>query len=237
MSTTKIAAALFQLQQIDLELERLANESQSLENSLKSNPTLQRLRKECSDAQQQLNAGLQTQKESEWALEELSRKLAVNEQRLYSGSVIAPKELTALQQEVQHLRAQQSRQEDLTLEVIETTEHLQDQVNLKAEALRQTEAAWAKENTVRLERREQLQERQQGQLARRALLVQGIDEEFLTRYTQMRRSKQGHAVSKVEQSSCQWCRVILTQGELQRVRLNTTLQTCSNCGRILYFER
>ncbi|HET8910407.1 MAG TPA: hypothetical protein VFN23_03020 [Ktedonobacteraceae bacterium] len=237
MSTTKIAATLFQLQQIDLELERLAIESQNLENSLKNNPTLQRLRNTCDDAQQQLKAGLQTQKEAEWALEEVSRKLATTEQRLYSGIVVGPKELASLQQEVQYLRAQQNRQEDRTLEVIENTEHLQEQVHLKAEALQQAEAAWAKENTVRLERRPLLQVRQQEQLALRTQLAQQIDEGILTRYTQMRRTKQGQAVSKIEQNSCQWCRVTLTPGELQRARLDSALQTCSNCGRILYFER
>ena len=73
--------------------------------------------------------------------------------------------------------------------------------------------------------------------ARREQLVTRLDAGLLTRYDNIRRTRQGRAVSKVEQGSCQWCRVILTPSELQRVRTSTELQTCSNCGRILYYDR
>ncbi|MGZ3630641.1 MAG: hypothetical protein ACXVDN_23665, partial [Ktedonobacteraceae bacterium] len=122
MSTTKIDASLYQLQQLDLELERLIAEQQALESSLQGDSTLKKLRAEHAIAQQQLQLGLQAQKEAEWALEELDRRLRLQEQRLYSGVVTNPKELYALQQEVQHLRAQQNRQEEMALEVILTTE-------------------------------------------------------------------------------------------------------------------
>src|ERR1051326_4035707 len=112
MSTTQMAAALYQLQQLDLDVERLAAEQQVVVKSLQGNARLQELRIELNNAQQQLRAALQAQKEAEWALEELNRRLGAQEQRLYSGMVSNPKELNALQQEIQHLRTQQSRQED-----------------------------------------------------------------------------------------------------------------------------
>ncbi len=112
MSMTQIAAALYQLQQLDLELERVAAEQQVVAKSLQGNARLQELRIEHNSAQQQLRSRLQAQKEAEWALEELTRRLGAQEQRLYSGMVSNPKELNALQQEIQHLRTQQGRQED-----------------------------------------------------------------------------------------------------------------------------
>src|SRR5947209_18110855 len=119
MSTTQIAAALFQLQQLDLELERVTAEQQAVVKSLQGSSKLQQLRAEHAIAQQQLRSGLQAQKEAEWALEELVRRLNTQEQRLYSGVVSNPKELNALQQELQNLRAQQRRQEDTALEMID----------------------------------------------------------------------------------------------------------------------
>src|SRR6266851_4165484 len=118
MSTTQKAATLYQLQQLDLELERLYAEQQALLNLLQGDPALKRLRAEDTTAQQQLQSGLQAQKEAEWALEELNRRLHTQEQRLYSGMVTNAKELHALQQEVQHLQARQNRQEELTLEML-----------------------------------------------------------------------------------------------------------------------
>ena len=44
MSTTQIAAALFQLQQLDLELERVIAEQQAIVKSLQGSVTLQKLR-------------------------------------------------------------------------------------------------------------------------------------------------------------------------------------------------
>src|SRR5947209_3996729 len=96
MSTTQIAAALFQLQQLDLELERLAAEQQAVVSSLKGNATLEQLRREQSMAQQQLHTSLQRQKDAEWALEDLLNRLKLKEQRLYGGTVTNPKELSAL---------------------------------------------------------------------------------------------------------------------------------------------
>ena len=237
MSTTKIAATLYQLQQLDLELERLIAEQQALESSLQGDSVLKRLRAEHTIAQQQLHLGLQAQKEAEWALEELDRRLRMQERRLYSGVVTTPKELNALQQEVQHLRAQQNRQEEIALEVILTTESLQEVANSKAEALRQAQEKWLETNASGMVRRDQLDVKRQELMANREQFVSNIEAHLLNRYEALKRTKQGRAVSKVDQNSCQWCRVILTPSELQRVRANTDLQMCSNCGRILYYDR
>jgi predicted nucleic acid-binding Zn-ribbon protein len=237
MSTTQKAATLYQLQQLDLELERLYAEQQALLNLLQGDPALKKLRTEDATAQQQVQSGLQAQKEAEWALEELNRRLHTQEQRLYSGVVTNTKELHALQQEVQHLQAQQNRQEEMTLEMLLATESLQEDARRKAEALRQAEEKWAEENAAGTVRREQLEAKQQELQARRAQFVASLDGELLKRYEALRRTKQGRAVSKVEQNSCQWCRVILTPSEMQRVRISSELQACSNCGRILYYDR
>ena len=237
MSTTQIVATLFQLQQLDLELERLAGEQQAAAKFLQENARIQQLRMEHNAVQQQLHSDLQTQKEAEWTLEELNRRLRIQEQRLYSGLVSNPKELNSLQQEMQHLRAQQSHQEERTLEVMEAAEFLQEEAQRKAEALKQAEEDWSKESAAMMKRCDQLEVRKQEVQAKRVQLVAGMDAEFVSRYDALRRSKQGRAVSKVEQSSCQWCRVILTPSELQRVRISSELQTCSNCGRILYYDR
>src|SRR5258708_3697181 len=146
MSTTQKAATLYQLQQLDLELERLYAEQQALLNLLQGDQALKKLRAEDTTTQQQLQSGLQAQKEAEWALEELNRRLHTQEQRLYSGMVTNAKELHALQQEVQHLQAQQNRQEELTLEMLLATESLQEDARRKAEALRQAGEEWAEEN-------------------------------------------------------------------------------------------
>lgn len=237
MSTTQVAAQLFQLQQLDLDLDRLRVELHSVNNSLQGNPKLRRLREEYKSAQQQLQTGLQQQKEAEWGLEDVSRRLTTQEQRLYNSATVTAKELQTLQNEVQRLRAQQSRQEEAVLELIDVAESLQEEAQRRLAALKQAEEDWEQESAALIAHHDQLQARQQELESRRTLLAKVFDETLLARYTALKRSKQGRAVSKVEQNSCQWCRVILTASELQRVRISPELQTCMNCGRILYYDR
>lgn len=237
MSTTQMAAALLQLQQRDLEIDRLISEQQALSLSLQSTSSLKRLRSERDIAQQQLTNGLQAQKEAEWALEELEQRLKQQEQRLYGGSVTNAKELSALQQEVQHLRAQQARQEEKALEMMDAAETLREVATRKEQAVSEAEQAWEVANAEGVTRREQLETRLQELRGKRTELAAALDGDLVKRYESMRKTKQGRVVSKIEQNSCQWCRVILTPSELQRVRISPELQTCSNCGRILYYDR
>lgn len=237
MSTTQITAALFQLQQLDLETDRLVAEQQALASTLQSTSLLKKVRAEAQSAQQQLASGLQAQKDAEWALEDIERRLKQQEQRLYNGSVAGAKELNALQQEVQNLRAQQARQEEKALEMMEAAEDLRAAAERKAQAVQSAEQAWEISNAAGVARHDQLTEKLQALRDRRAELTAALDGELVKRYEGMRKTKQGRVVSKVEQNSCQWCRVILTPSELQRVRISPELQTCSNCGRILYYDR
>jgi predicted nucleic acid-binding Zn-ribbon protein len=125
----------------------------------------------------------------------------------------------------------------MALEIMDAAESLQEIARRKAESLEQEERAWGEESASLVVRRDQLELRKQELQSKRAQMSSTIEPDILNRYDAMRRTKQGRAVSKVEQNSCQWCRVILTPSELQRVRTSSELQTCTNCGRILYYDR
>ncbi len=237
MSTTQVTSTLFQLQQFDLELDRINAEKQSIAQALQGNSTLHKARMAYTNAQHQLHTGEQAQRDAEWSLEDISRRLSTQEQRLYGGNGVNSKDLNVLQQEVQRLRTQHQRQEEVVLEVMDVTEALQEAVQQRLRELQRVEEEWQKESLILMSRREQLEVRQQEIQAKRTQLAKTIPPDLLQRYDGMRRTKQGRAVSKVEQGSCQWCRVILTPSELQHVRVSPELQTCTNCGRILYYER
>ena len=232
-----MAATLFQLQQLDLESDRLTTEHQAITTSLQGDAKLRKLRSDYEIAQEEWQSSLQTQKDAEWTLEDLNNRVQQQEQRLYNGSVTNPKELQSLQQEVQRLRAQQNRQGEHLLEVIDTTESLQEIAQQKLASLQEAQDAWQEEFTALTARGKQVEEQQRELREKREQIVASLNVDLVKRYETMRRTKQGRAVSKVDQSSCQWCRVILTPSELQHVRISSELQTCTNCGRILYYDR
>jgi len=237
MGTTQVTATLFQLQQLDLELDRLVHEQQAVTTALQGNTHLRRVLKELEYLQQQVQAGQQAQEETEWTLNDLSHRLQQKEERLYNGTVTNPKELQSLQYDVQQLRAQYNRQEERVLEALDTTEALKEALLQKQNDLKKVEDHWQSEHDSLILRQSQLTTRKQDFVQKRQQLVTYLTEEQLTRYDTIRRSKHGRAISKIEQSACQWCRVILTPSELQHVRISNELQTCTNCGRILYYDR
>jgi Zn-ribbon protein, possibly nucleic acid-binding len=237
MNTTQVTAALYRLQQLDLEIDRFTGEKQSVANSLLGSASLRRLHAEYKVAQQQQRTAEQSQKEAEWTLEEYNQRLATQERRLYSGAIVNAKEMQALQQETQKLRALQSRQEEHVLEVIDIVESLVEATHKKEAALHNAEAQWEQERDQLETRQSQIEGQLQELQQKRQGITSGLEPDILKRYDTMRRSMQGRAVSKIDQNSCQWCRVILTPSELQQVRISAKLQTCTNCGRILYYER
>ena len=238
MNTVHVPALLFQLQQVDLDLDRVTAEQQSLSQALQGDTRLRRVRTEYAAAQQHQQATMQEQKDAEWTLENIQRRLTAHEQRLYGGTNVNAKDLDSLQQEVQRLRALHHRQEEAVLETMDAAENATEATARKQKALQQAEQEWQHEYALLIQKRDQLETRRQEILAKRTRMSADISEDLLKRYESMRRTKQGRAVSKVEQGSCQWCRVVLTPSELQHVRASTNdLQTCSNCGRILYYER
>jgi predicted nucleic acid-binding Zn-ribbon protein len=237
MSTTHVTSTLFQIQQLDLELDRLAAEQRTVIHMLQGDSKLRKLRVDYSVAQEQWQSGLQAQKEAEWTLEDVNRRLNAQEHRLFSGAVKSPKELQSLQHEVQSLKVQQIRQEEKALEMIEAADTLKETMQHKDELLQQAEDAWKAESATLVARLDQLKAQQCELQTKRVQLASRLDAALMQRYDAMRRMKQGRAVSKVEQNSCQWCRVILTPSELQRVRISVELQTCTNCGRFLHYDR
>src|SRR5258708_34559084 len=107
--------------------------------------------------------------------------METKEQGLYSGMVTNTKELHALQQEVQHLQAQQNRQEELTLEMLLATESLQEDARRKAEALRQAEGKWGGEKAEGAVSRAELGAKQEEIQARGEQFFASLEVELVMR--------------------------------------------------------
>jgi uncharacterized protein len=69
---------------------------------------------------------------------------------------------------------------------------------------------------------------------KRASLIAEIDENALAQYRKLRRLGLGNVLSQVQAEACACCLAIITTSELLQIHTGEHLQTCSNCGRILY---
>lgn len=225
---------LYELQEIDLAIERKREALREVESQLGEDGALVEARLGLEQERKHLAELIKRQREVEWEVEELGAKVVLLEGKLYGGSVRNPKELISLNEEFEHLKRQRGDEEDRVLDIMSDVEVVQDKVAVRSREVERMESEWQEKQAQLLRGQAELS----GELAelgeRRQLLALQIDQASLDLYEALRITRQGEAVAKVEQGMCQGCRINLPMTKLQRTRMGQELVQCSNCGRILY---
>lgn len=157
------------------------------------------------------------------------------EKRLYSGSVSASRELQAMSDEVESLKARRSSLEDDVLAAMEEAEPVDAELAVLASEREGTvaeidrlEAAIARaEVAIDAE----LAERR----AQRAEEVVVVPGELLATYEKLRAKLGGVGAARLVGASCTGCHLTLPATELDRIKREPpdALMFCDQCGRIL----
>jgi len=227
-----VAKQLYQLQEVDLELESSERALKRLVSRLGESQAVVNARAALDLEHQHLEGLRQQQHAAEWEVDDLVNKLTTAEKELYSGRIRNPKELTNLQHEVDGLKAKRSQLEDKTLEIMDQVELTTAEIANISSQLTRLEAEWHSQQeqlSADIEQRKTIifNLRHEWQL-----LSAEIDPKVVEFYHELRKQK-GIAVAKVEQGVCRGCRISLPVTDLQRVRSGSIVQ-CSSCGRILF---
>ena len=229
-----VARQLYQLQEIDLELEANEQALARIISQLGESQVVVTARKEFTRESQRLEELRQQQRSAEWEIDDFTTKLAALEEKLYSGRITNPKELANLQHEVDGLRARRRRVEDKALEIMEQVLQAEAGEATLGSELKGLEAEWHREQQQLLAEAEQHKAIIADLKQRRQLLLASIDSSAVSVYHEVKKQK-GRAVAKVERGTCRGCGITLTTAQLQKARGDRLVQ-CSNCGRILFFS-
>jgi predicted nucleic acid-binding Zn-ribbon protein len=225
---------LYELQQVDLEIESASRRLKEIAASLVESNELKRARKMVVEAQARLARRRARMKDLDLEVSSLSQKIETDEQRLYSGRVTNPKELASLQDEVASLRRWRDKKEDDLLEVMVAAEEGEAALADAQAILTQVSETWRAEQGDLADEQTQLQARL-GELAeQRESLVAAIGPEDMAIYERLRQRKGGRAVALVKDGICQGCRMNPPTSQVQHARSGTELVFCNNCGRILH---
>lgn len=225
-------AELHAVQQHDLEIERANAEVEALRRALASDQTAA-ARAASEQSMRATQASARRMQAAETTLAETRERLKRQEARLYGGQVSA-KDLGRAEQEIEHLKALATTQEDALLTAMLEAEEAQTAAEVRRRELAEAEAARDRERADATAKLEQATTRLERLRAERAGQVAAVSPELLTRYEAVRRSHGGRAVAEVHGGVCAACRVTLTPAALQRARVAADLPLCDNCGRILY---
>jgi predicted nucleic acid-binding Zn-ribbon protein len=224
---------LYDLQEIDLELDKKSAMLSHLESQLSDNQTLVEAKGQLESKQKQL-AEMQTkEKEAEWAVEDLLAKLKPLREKLYAGSVKNPKELSSLQQQVEQLKGQVSQEEDKVLEIMGEVETVQREIAVLSADTGRMEEEWQEKRERLLAERTELTSAIDALGKRRDEIAATVEMAHLELYEALRVKKQGYVVARIEQGRCQGCRITLSMSEMTRARVGGLVQ-CDSCSRILY---
>lgn len=227
-----VAKQLYQLQELDLEIESNERALEQVASQLGESREVARIQNQLELAQQRLEELRRKQQSAEWEIDDIATKLTAAEETLFSGRVKNPKELTNLQHEVEALKAQRDRREDKTLEIMDQVEQSEAQVAAIRNQLETMKAEWQRQQQQLSQELEKFKAILSDLGHKRQLLADEIEPQAIEFYQSLRKGK-GTAVAKVEQGVCRGCRISLPTTELQRARGGDLVQ-CSSCGRILF---
>jgi predicted nucleic acid-binding Zn-ribbon protein len=227
-----VAKQLYELQELDLELESREQALAQVMAQLGEGQALFRARERLAAAKQRLEGLGHKQHTLEWEIADVSTKIAGAEEELYSGRTKNPKELSNLQHEIEVLKTKRSELEDQAIEVMEQVEAAAAAVGAMERELETLEAEWRAEQKKLAADKERLEAELERLKQKRATASSQVESEIVDFYAELKKQK-GTAVALVEQGVCRGCRLSLSNAELQRARSGGLMQ-CSSCGRILF---
>jgi predicted nucleic acid-binding Zn-ribbon protein len=229
-----VAAQLYKLQQLDLELQKRQQELTDIENQLSDNMALVAAESGLASQKDQLADARKKQKSSEWELEDLQEKIRQIDSKLYSGKTKDPKELVNLEKEVKGLKNQTTSKEDTLLGLMSLVEEMEARVKTTAAELESLKKEWEQGQETLRPRKSETEIALTELKAEREKLAEQIESEAFNIYERIRLTR-GQAVVKVERGRCLGCHIAVPTSQWQKAKAGDVIQ-CNNCSRILYLE-
>ncbi|MGD0353080.1 MAG: C4-type zinc ribbon domain-containing protein [Dehalococcoidia bacterium] len=226
-----LARTLYDLQQIDLNIQKEQETLDDINRQLGESEALTQVKAELLAEQKHLAETEKQQRDVEWEIEDLRNSIKQVNDKLYGGKSKNPKELVSLEKELDIFKAKLRQKEDDLLDLMAEIESVQDRIKINSERLGNLEGEWQREQKELAQRQAKVKSRLSDLSRKRQALAADIAKQTLELYEGIRLRK-GQAVVKIEQGRCQGCRLNLAVNELQRARAGDLIQ-CSSCGRIL----
>ncbi|NLG97316.1 MAG: hypothetical protein GX491_08150 [Chloroflexi bacterium] len=225
---------LHRLQQIDTQIDRVNAKLSEIDRLLSSDESVRQANDAAKAAEEALRKAQQDLKEAEFAAREQQIKISQSESNLYSGRIHNPKELQDLQKEIASLKKHLAALEEKQLEKMLAAEEAEAEHQSAIAAQRQVQAAFMERSAGWLGQKDQLLRDLDRLNAERSAALTLVTGESLKIYDNLRKRKNGVAVTSAEDGSCVMCGGSIRPAEVQAARSSSSLMYCSSCGRILY---
>jgi uncharacterized protein len=229
---------LLSVQERDLALDRLRHRRETLPERTELEARFSQGRA-LSTRRSEVQARRDTVHAEERRLDDEARSIAAHaadaDKKLYAGTTSSPRELQAMQADVDMLKRQLSELEDQELEVMEQRESLDTDLA----ALDTDIAAVARDmeqlQSVIASVEHEIDDEIAVEEAERAKLATTIGDALLRDYERRRAQNKGAGAARLVGTTCQACHLTIPSTEAERIRraAGAEVAYCDNCGAIL----
>jgi hypothetical protein len=225
---------LYRLQQLDSQIDRLQARLRDIDRALGESEILNQAQNRFNQVEEMLNKERNALNKAEGDVQNQRIKIEQTEATLYGGKVKNPKELQDLQNEAASLKRYKTLLEDRQLEVMMQVEEVEALYALRQAELEEARQKHAQEHQELAIDKTNIEKEVTSLNSERLATAEGISQEEIALYNQIRQQRRGIAVAKVADRACSACGSILHATVLQAARTPNQITRCPNCGRILY---
>ena len=225
---------LYQLQLVDSEHQDKSRQLAMVNDGLGESDEVIRAQKAIDETETGLGQLRAQMRDLEIEIAGVNAKLKQNQDRLYSGRVRNPKELSGLHEEAGALRRRRSELEDGQLDLMISIEEAEAELAERQARFNQIEAVWRDEQARLQADKDDLELRLLELEEQRDAMRPNIGAADLDRYDGMRPRLGGTAVARLKKGICAACGVDVPTSMARAVERGDGMHDCPICGRILF---
>lgn len=229
-----VVSQLYRLQLVDTERDEKSERLANVEDRLGESQELVQAREAVADIEASLAQQRKDLRVLELEIAAVNDKLKKNQERLYSGRVRNPKELTGLQEEAGALRRRRSELEDEQLERMIAIEDQEAELAERQARLNQIQQGWLEGQSDLLAEKEQLEQQLAELDEERQEMRARIPAADLAVYDDLRERQGGKAVALLKHGICQGCGVDVPTHLARTVERGEGMNFCPICSRLLF---
>jgi predicted nucleic acid-binding Zn-ribbon protein len=229
---------LLVVQEHDLALDRLRHRRESLPERAMLADVRKRLdgvAGELADLSARRDVVRSEEKRLDDEAEALGARAAEADHKLYSGTVTSPRELQAMQADVDMLKKHRSDLEDRELEVMEQRELLDTEIETRERATKDATAEAARLAELIATAEAEIDAEAAAEQQARAEAASGVSDALLRDYEVRRARNRGAGAARLVGATCQACHLSIPSTEAEQIRraAGASVAYCDNCGAIL----
>ena len=229
------AKEMYELQKVDLTWAKVRQRLLEIQKLLGETEQLRQVRARVSETESELQSWRGKQKDAEFESRSLAERIQSADEQLMGGTIHNPKELEALQANVDSMRRHRAQLEDSVVEAMLLADGLDAQLDELRQSLEKLEKEWASGQTDLRVQETKMKQNYVLLKRKREALAADMSPDTLNRYEQMRRRRGGVAVARVVNGDCEACHVQMPTGVISALQSNRDeLVVCTSCGRYLF---